>query len=46
MIGYARLREGLYLMEIPKQEVKLSIIGTRIDKKTKKSLASQTWASI
>ena len=33
MIGYAKLSEGLYLMEIPKQEVMLNITGTSVDER-------------
>jgi len=38
MIGYARLSEGLYLMEIPKQEVKLNMTGTSIDERKSKNV--------
>jgi len=38
MIGYTRLSEGLYLMEIPKQEVKLNMTGTSIDERKLKNV--------
>jgi len=38
MIGYIRLSAGLYLMEIPKQEVKLKMTGTSIDERKSKNV--------